>query len=357
MIEHRQTNPLRFWLLYFAGRPSSTSAGVNSSLMLSSGVRNRSTGLAHRHGLLAGFVTALLGLLLAGPSRAQSCSLAITSMNFGSPAVLSGAPVDSTATITASCTNYAAANICVGLDAGSGGLSGFTRLMTGPSGSLRYNLYQDAARTIPWGSRTNPGLGSIPYKALSGSSNFTVTETIYGRLYAGQSAAALGSYSSNFSGAAAEAYALTSGTNCASGPATASIYGGFSVLATVSPDCTVTSSALVFPSLGLITSVVDATTSLAVRCTSSTAYSVGLNNGGAGTGPTNRKMTAGGNSITYGLYRDAARSQPWGATSGLTASGTGTGSDQSFTVYGRVPAPQSPPPGSYSDTIVISVAY
>jgi spore coat protein U-like protein len=69
-------------------------------------------------------------------------------------------------------------------------------------------------------------------------------------------------------------------------------------------------------------------------------------------------MSYGGTQITYGLYQNAARSQPWGSANGTnTVSGTGTGSGQPITVYGRVPAQTTPAPGTYSDSIVATLTY
>jgi len=62
--------------------------------------------------------------------------------------------------------------------------------------------------------------------------------------------------------------------------------------------------------------------------------------------------------LTYGLYRDAARTLPWGSTVGTnTTSGTGTGVTQTQTVYGRAAAQTTPPPGTYSDSVVVTVGY
>jgi spore coat protein U-like protein len=64
-------------------------------------------------------------------------------------------------------------------------------------------------------------------------------------------------------------------------------------------------------------------------------------------------MTFSTSNVTYGLYKDAARSLPWGSTAGVnTASGTGTGLTQTLTVYGRVPPQTTPNAGAYTDTIV-----
>jgi len=69
-------------------------------------------------------------------------------------------------------------------------------------------------------------------------------------------------------------------------------------------------------------------------------------------------MTKGSETVTYGLYLNAGRTQPWGSTIGTnTASGTGSGFAQPFTAYGRVLPQATPSPGTYTDTIVITVAY
>ncbi|WP_234820856.1 spore coat U domain-containing protein [Sinorhizobium medicae] len=110
---------------------------------------------------------------------------------------------------------------------------------------------------------------------------------------------------------------------------------------------------------GVLSSNIDATGRATVTCTPATAYTVGLSNGMSGTSPTNRRMTLGGAAVVYGLYKDAGRSQPWGdgATPGSTVAGTGTGAAKGYTVYGRVPPQTTPTPGTYSDTVVVTVTY
>lgn len=90
-----------------------------------------------------------------------------------------------------------------------------------------------------------------------------------------------------------------------------------------------------------------------------TAWNVSLNDGQNVSGSTRRmRLGATGNYVTYELYRDPARTQRWGVTTGSdTVPGTGTGSAQNLTVYGRVPASQTVPAGSYSDVVTITVTY
>ena len=74
--------------------------------------------------------------------------------------------------------------------------------------------------------------------------------------------------------------------------------------------------------------------------------------------PTQRKMTKAAEFVLYGLYRDSARSLPFGNTIGTnTLAGTGTGLAQSATVYGRIPPQATPSPGTYNDTIVVTLTY
>ncbi len=83
---------------------------------------------------------------------------------------------------------------------------------------------------------------------------------------------------------------------------------------------------------------------------------VALDNGATGTGPTTRQMKSGANAITYGIYRDAGATLPWGNTAGTNtasvSSGTGT-----LTAYGLVPAQATPPPGSYADVVNVIISY
>lgn len=103
----------------------------------------------------------------------------------------------------------------------------------------------------------------------------------------------------------------------------------------------------------------DATGTIGVQCTNSTPYAIGLSAGG-GTGATvaARLMTSGAQTIPYGLYRDANRSQVWGVTNAVDTQGaTGSGSVQSFTYYGRVAPIASPLAGAYTDTVSVTVTY
>ena len=131
----------------------------------------------------------------------------------------------------------------------------------------------------------------------------------------------------------------------------------FEVKADVLANCLVTADNINFGIHGVLKTNVDAAGAVNGRCTPGTSYSVGLNGGLANAGPTARQMKLGAAGITYGLYRNTQRTQPWSEAAGEVASGTGTGLLQSVPVYGRVPAQTTPGAGIYSDTVVATVTY
>jgi len=73
---------------------------------------------------------------------------------------------------------------------------------------------------------------------------------------------------------------------------------------------------------------------------------------------TNRTMISGADALNYNLYTDAARSAVWGDFfTGGTAQIIPAGNRQQIQVYGRVPAGQNVPPGSYGDSITITFLF
>jgi spore coat protein U-like protein len=138
----------------------------------------------------------------------------------------------------------------------------------------------------------------------------------------------------------------------------------FSVTATVNAVCGVSASTLGFGVYNPTSATnLDATTTISVTCTNGTAYNVGLNAGtGSGASVTTRKLTrtAGGSeTVDYSLYQEIGRTTVWGDTvSTDTVAGTGNGSAQPLTVFGRIPGSQTTTPvASYSDTITVTVTY
>lgn len=141
--------------------------------------------------------------------------------------------------------------------------------------------------------------------------------------------------------------------------------GSFQVNATVVSACTVSGSLLNFGnSIDPLSAGVplDATSALTVQCTNTTPYSVSLNAGANAGGPANfsaRSMRNGSHSMGYQLYLDSGRSSVWGDGTGSSApvAGTGSGSNQTLTIYGRVPSLSGAVPGNYTDTVTVTISY
>lgn len=102
-------------------------------------------------------------------------------------------------------------------------------------------------------------------------------------------------------------------------------------------------------------------------CNFGTPYSIYLGDGNNRISGGFRRMTNGNNEfIPYQLYKDSNYSTVWDTTGGVTNVGgsggvskTGSGSAQTTTVYGKIPQGTSiaSTPGSYSDSVVVTVTY
>jgi spore coat protein U-like protein len=165
---------------------------------------------------------------------------------------------------------------------------------------------------------------------------------------------------------------VLAGLACIAGPAvaTTTVSNTIAVSLTIAATCVINStSAMAFGSLGVLggiggTDVNDATATIAVQCTDTTPFDIGLDagttSGGSATGF--RKLlnqaalsTA---TVNYSLYTDSGHSTNWGNLVGTdTSSKTGDGASHTYTVYGRIPAQTTPAPGTYADLVTVTVTY
>ncbi len=158
--------------------------------------------------------------------------------------------------------------------------------------------------------------------------------------------------------AALLAPALSSAAIYSNGSRTAT----FDVTVQIIADCTIAAQPLDFgASQGVLTNTVNSTSTLQVTCTNTTPYNVGLS-AGTVTGSTVASRLMGGtgaNTSTVGFNLTmSAGAGNWGNTQGTdTRSGTGTGAVQTMTVYGAIPAQNTPQPDSYKTTITATVFF
>ena len=307
----------------------------------------------------------LLGLVFVtgfgcSPAAAILCSVSMSNVVFGNIDVTAGAAVDTTGTMTVTCSGGAPPNrtnlVCISIGAGQNG-DATSRILSGPA-SLRYELYSNASRTVKWGSwqtgYDSAGVSAVvPY---NGSANLTV----YGRVLGSQQTLLSGSYSDTLSGQPFITYTYNFGSKtCPDAGPDGTNSASFTASATVITSCGVSASNINFGTLGFISSNFDSNGAVTALCTNGSPYNVGLSAGnGSGATVAARKMTNGANTVTYSLYTTISRTTVWGNTIGTnTLSGTGTGTNQTLTVYGRVPPQTTPPVGTYSDTVVVTVTF
>lgn len=154
-------------------------------------------------------------------------------------------------------------------------------------------------------------------------------------------------------------------TGLAGNAAAATASGEFKVQITITESCSFSTSGASDINFGnkarASAGDLNNTGALVVNCTQGTPYNIGLSKGtSTDATETARFMTSGTNKVPYSLYRDSGRTNYWGNTVGTnTHPGTGTNSDQSIPVYGRVlgGADVNVPAGLYTDTLVATITY
>ena len=296
-----------------------------------------------------------------------------TPMAFG-PVDPNNSQTDTTTTIHWSCNNTGGTGtgtVCFTI---GDGLT--TRNMTSGANNLQFGVFADAARSTFWGN--NATTNSIIVTPIAFPAGITTgIATIYGRVTAGQTTAVSGSYSYSFGATVTQISIATkpgnggAATNC-SAPDTGyptNTNKAFTATATVTAICSVTGGTLDFGSKTGGTNVLNATgsTTFTVTCVNGHGYTIGMSPAGGSTNGTGN-MTNGTTSdtVSFKLCQDStACGTAWGnVTVGLGAnveSGTGSGSAQTYNVYGKVtaasPASGFVKPVTYSNATTITVTY
>jgi len=125
-------------------------------------------------------------------------------------------------------------------------------------------------------------------------------------------------------------------------------------------QCTVTATPIAFGTyLPFAATPTDNTGNVTSACAFN-GYTIALNAGINGGGNfANRRMASAGAFLLYQLYSDAAHATVWGDGTG----GTSTVAApclfcrRTHTVFGRITARQAARPGTYSDTILVTVTF
>lgn len=310
---------------------------------------------------------ALCALLGIAPrhASAQTCTASPSALSFGNVSPINLSAVAATGSVTVQCTWPAVTltpNVQVCLNMG-----GTTpRYLSVGGNQLQYDLYQDAAHSLAWGSTT---LGTTPIsvtlvKPLSGTSA-SATVNFYGQVTANQpTVPTSGNVSTTYSQTLSQTsltygFYLLLAPGCAALTTSAGSFG-FTVNATVVNNCLISATNIAFASTGVLSSALNATGAITARCTNGDAFRIALSSGSSGNVAARQmQRSGGGGTVNYQLYTDSAHSIAWGDGTAGTAMATGTGSGNavSINVYGRVPAQSTPMPGSYSDTITATITF
>lgn len=277
------------------------------------------------------------------------------------------------ATLTYTCTNgnnaQRSATICFSIGEPGGGPTNPREMASGVN-TLTFQLYQDAARSVVWGSQFfGASLTPLVVK-LTFTANQTLsgkTQPLYGQVLNGQTAAKPGSYSDTYlNGDTAVTINDVAGANAPAscGGTQTGSYFPFNVTATVDKQCTVTATSDI--NLGAVDSTAVNTSgsnSISVACTNGTAYNVGLAPSNGNTGGAGLMTGTGSNTdkVPYQLKQNSAAGPVWGNTAtsstvGNGVAGTGTGLSQTLIAYATAPGANFTP-DSYADTVTINVNY
>lgn len=325
-------------------------------------------------GRYAPWLLAALCMGSAATAEASSCALGAGTtgtMDFGTiNPLLSADTVNSGGQIVVTCDFTAlslAARLCFNLGLGNTSTSNNPRTLGAGVNRMNYNLYTDAATSQVWGTAltTAPTSVTLIGPLLGGTASTTFR--FYGKVPGNQPLVktvnnADTRYSETYSTTATVdvSIGLLSGlTNCPlTSPTRISI--PLTVTALVQKNCTINATNMAFPPKGVLSSATTATSQITVKCTNNNAYSVALDGGSVANNVLARKMkhATQADTVSYQLYQDAAYATIWGnASGGAPRAGTGTGSNQTYTVYGRVPAQATPRPGDYKDVVTATITF
>jgi spore coat protein U-like protein len=299
---------------------------------------------------------ALACLVRPGEARAQSCTATAPDIYFGN--VSTPVPqVNITSQVQVSCTGTpnTTVRICLGITPATYG----ARTMWRPLFNLiPYEIYSDPGRSVRWDdNQANRVLVTVP---LSAAGSGTTTRSLYAQMPADGSPPS-GLYQSVLGDDQFMGEIKPGNSGCSSASNAGFVNGlAFNASVFVNGTCNITVDPLLDfgATMGAIASPIDSSIALRATCNQDLPYTVALGDGLYATGTQRRMRSAAGGFVDYGLFQDAARSQRWGdGTPDPLHNGTGNGAQQTLTIFGRVPAGQSAPSGTYQDTVTATITY
>ncbi len=317
-----------------------------------------------------------LGLFWAVPTHATNitCTTSMGALSFGTVSPLLS-QTSASAQLTYTCSNsssttYSAA-LCFSIGEPGGNQTNPRQMKRSTSNNyLNFQLYQDPAYSIVWGSAYFGSNTPLMVKVtVTKGAPVSGSATLYGQVLAGQTTARTGNYSDDYqNGDTALAINEVSGSgppgSCA-GAVQQTSYFPFNVTATVANVCAVSAGAtLNFGTVASTATNLSGSNTITVACPTGTAYYVGLapSNGDMAGAGTMKGTGSNPDQVPYQLRSASGMNgKIWGNTATSTqvgngVAGNGNGSGQSLTVYATTPSANFTP-DTYTDTVTINVNY
>ncbi|QMT40042.1 Csu type fimbrial protein [Neisseria shayeganii] len=337
----------------------------------------------------AAYVSACLTALLLPPAAwgAEQCTATLdggTTIDFGNIDVLEHSAKQIPVNVTVRCETDNPAtrhfHVCLAIDGGRVGSVQppiNERYMCnlnscGNNEKLRYNFYIDNNYSTLLGtpSHRNPTTARATLNTRinipGGTGRRVGTESMvfYARIEAetavpSQKTVQPGQYQSTFLNAATALMFEPAGNDCGA-LGTGDTRMPFTLQATVTKQCYVEADDLNFGSVPATTKNLRGETQMRLQCTLGTPYTIGLTSDNAQQeGYSSMQPKSGGSTgVPYSLHRSSPpdHDNRWGFAPGLRAHGQGTGTIQTYPVFGKVESADYRP-GEYQDTVRIEVTY
>ncbi|NRO99442.1 fimbrial major subunit CsuA/B family protein [Paraburkholderia sp. NMBU_R16] len=135
----------------------------------------------------------------------------------------------------------------------------------------------------------------------------------------------------------------------------------FSHAAVGATSCSVSASGLAFGLYDTINPVSNGAVTITVNCSAAQVSGALSASAGNSTNQSDRQMWYTDihgvrQTLRYNLYTDAARTSVWGPTNTIPVA-LGSSKSATLTAYGLIPGNQNVAPGTYSDSITITLTY
>ncbi len=123
--------------------------------------------------------------------------------------------------------------------------------------------------------------------------------------------------------------------------------------------CSLVTRPLTFDARVITGTTIDSTTTITVRCTPNTNFSVDIDKGLWANGINRRMFSSQANAyLTYDVYRDSPRTNVWGTGQLKNVVGnSGSGLPLEILIYGRVTKPNNIKAGDYTDTLLVTLNF